>query len=42
MSDSKNDIAWESLFEKFSILENLKNKDYFLISSNDIQQIAVI
>ena len=38
MSESKNDVAWEKLFEKLSILDKLENTDYFLISSNDINE----
>ncbi|MCY7369190.1 MAG: hypothetical protein LH474_13690 [Chamaesiphon sp.] len=38
MSESKNDAAWEKLFEKYLILDHLKNLDYFLISSNDIKE----
>ncbi len=38
MSESKNDVAWEKLFEKFLILNKLENTDYFLISSNDINE----
>lgn len=38
MSESKNDAAWEKLFEKYHILDQLENLDYFLISSNDINE----
>ena len=38
MSESKNDAAWEKLFEKHRILDQLENSDYFLISSNDINE----
>ena len=29
MSESKNDLAWEKIFEKHLILDKLKNLDYF-------------
>ena len=38
MSKSKNDLAWEKIFEKHLILDKLKNSDYFLISSSDINE----
>ena len=38
MNESKNDVAWGKLFEKFSILNEIKNTDYFLISSKDINE----
>ncbi len=38
MSESKNDAAWEKLFEKHLILDHLKSSDYFLISSNEIKE----
>jgi predicted transcriptional regulator len=38
MSESKNNVAWEMLFEKHRILDELKNTDYFLISSSDINK----
>ncbi len=38
MSESKNDAAWEKLFEKHRILDQLENSDYFSISSNDIKE----
>ena len=38
MSKSKNDLAWEKIFEKHLILDKLKNLDYFLISSSDINE----
>ncbi len=38
MSESKNNVAWEMLFEKHQILGKLENSDYFLISSNDINK----
>ena len=38
MNESKNDAAWEKLFEKHRILDWLKSLDYFSISSNDINK----
>lgn len=38
MSQSKNDVAWEKLFEKYHILDKLESLDCFLISSNDINE----
>jgi hypothetical protein len=36
MSKSKNDDAWEKIFDKHKIINTLKNSDSFLISSSDI------
>ena len=38
MNESKNDAAWEKLFEKHRILDWLESLDYFSISSNDINK----
>lgn len=38
MNKSKNDIAWEKLFEKYRILEKLANNERILISSTEINQ----
>ena len=38
MRESKNDLAWEKIFEKHLILDKLKNSDYFLISSSDVNE----
>lgn len=38
MNKSKNDIAWEKLFEKYRILEKLANNERVLISSTEINQ----
>jgi hypothetical protein len=38
MSESKNDTAWEKLFEKYQILSQLENLDCFPISSKDIKE----
>ncbi|WP_413172904.1 type II restriction enzyme [Anabaena azotica] len=35
---NKNDIAWEALFEKYSILENIYEIGYFEIESNSINE----
>ena len=34
----KNDKAWERLFEKYNILENIKNDGQFIISANTIKE----
>ena len=36
MSSSKNDLAWEKLFEKYSILNRLENNERVAISSAEI------
>ena len=36
MSKSKNDDAWEKIFDKYKIINILEKSDSFLISSNDI------
>ena len=38
MSKSKNDIAWEKIFEKYCILDKLANNERILISSTEINQ----
>jgi hypothetical protein len=38
MSESKNNVAWEKIFEKHQILNHLENSDFFLISSNNINE----
>lgn len=38
MSSSKNDIAWNKLFSKHSILEKVSNEGYFKISSKQINE----
>ncbi|WP_303011010.1 transcriptional regulator [uncultured Bacteroides sp.] len=38
MSKSKNDIAWEKIFEKYRILDRLANNERVSISSIDINQ----
>ncbi|OBQ31093.1 MAG: hypothetical protein AN483_01815 [Aphanizomenon flos-aquae MDT14a] len=40
MSDKniKNDVAWEALFEKYSILEKIHEIGYFEIESNSINE----
>ena len=35
---TKNDIAWEALFEKYSILEKIDQMGYFEIDSNSINE----
>ncbi|MFB2769866.1 translation elongation factor [Pelatocladus sp. BLCC-F211] len=35
---SKNDVAWEKLFEKYHILENLSNSGFFEIDSASINE----
>ena len=36
MNKSKNDIAWEQIFEKYHILDKLANHERVSISSTDI------
>lgn len=36
MSKSKNDIAWEKIFEKYCILDKLANNERISISSTEI------
>ncbi|WP_442952134.1 type II restriction enzyme [Peptacetobacter sp.] len=36
MSKSKNDIAWEQIFEKYNVLEILDNDGYFIINASEI------
>jgi hypothetical protein len=36
MSKSKNDDAWGNIFDKYRIINALKNLDSFLISSSDM------
>jgi hypothetical protein len=38
MSNSKNDNAWEKIFEHYQVINILKNSDNFLISSNEINK----
>lgn len=38
MSKSKNDIAWEEIFEKYRILDRLANNDRVSISSTEINE----
>ena len=38
MSKSKNDIAWEKIFEKYDILDRLSNNERIFISSTEINQ----
>lgn len=38
MSESKNDIAWKKLFEKYSILEHIKSDGSFFITSDLINK----
>lgn len=38
MSKSKNDIAWEQIFDRYRILEKLANNERVLISSLEINQ----
>ena len=38
MNESKNDVAWEKLFERHRILDWLESLDYFSISSTDINK----
>jgi hypothetical protein len=38
MSKSKNDSAWEKIFDKHQIINSLQISEYFLISANDINK----
>jgi hypothetical protein len=38
MSNSRNDIAWEKIFEKYSILDNIQKCESFRISSGKINE----
>jgi hypothetical protein len=38
MSKSKNDLAWEKIFDKHQIINALQISEYFLISANDINK----
>ncbi len=38
MSDSKNDIAWNKLFEKYEIAENIEKKGSVIINSSSINK----
>lgn len=38
MSDSKNDNAWEKIFENYQVIDALKVSDHFLISSIEINK----
>lgn len=38
MSDSKNDNAWEKIFDKYKILEGIKNNNQFVITSKQINE----
>lgn len=35
---NKNDIYWEALFDKYDILKNIQNKNYYRILANDIKE----
>ena len=38
VQQTKNDIAWEQLFEKYNIKEEIDNKGYFIITSSQINE----
>ncbi|MFN8575540.1 MAG: transcriptional regulator [Candidatus Sericytochromatia bacterium] len=38
MSDSKIDLNWVKIFNSYNIIENIKNKCYFIINSNQINE----
>ncbi len=38
MTKSKNDLAWEQIFEKHEIIDTLKNSSHVIISANDINK----
>ncbi len=38
MPESKNDVAWEKIFDKHAILANLDSSNHFQISANEIKE----
>ncbi|NMA87238.1 MAG: transcriptional regulator [Tissierellia bacterium] len=38
MTKTKNDIAWEKLFDKYNILSEIENKGFFQIKSKEINE----
>lgn len=38
MATGKNDLAWEKLFEKYSILDNINKNGYFIITADQIKE----
>lgn len=38
MSNTRNDTAWELLFDKYSIVENIQKHDFFKITSQQINE----
>ncbi|GGB77721.1 hypothetical protein GCM10007424_17240 [Flavobacterium suaedae] len=38
MSDSKNDIAWQKIFDKYNIVENVENEGHINISAKEINE----
>lgn len=38
MSDSKNDVAWNYIFEKYKIVENIRCNGKFEINANQIKE----
>ena len=39
MDESKNDKAWEQLFDKYNILEQINRRGQFIISSAQINEV---
>jgi hypothetical protein len=39
MSDTKNEKAWELLFNNYSILSEIHKQAYYIISSTDINRV---
>ncbi|QQY79114.1 hypothetical protein EDD65_10829 [Keratinibaculum paraultunense] len=38
MNKTKNDLAWEKLFDKYNIMHEIENKGFFQIESKDINE----
>lgn len=38
MSDTKNDVEWEKLFDKYQIVNRIKNDGFFVIKSSQINE----
>lgn len=36
--NTKNDLAWEKLFDRYNILEQIESKGKFVISANQIKE----
>lgn len=38
MSDTQNDMAWEKLFDKYNILDNIEHNGFFEITAKQINE----